>query len=53
MSVAAVSSTALLARKRFPLISAEMAAALSTVDDLTYQAGLLVANLDGVYKPKE
>lgn len=43
----------LLARKRFPLISAEMAAALSPVDDLTYQAGLLVANMDGVYKPSE
>lgn len=42
----------LLARKRYPLITPEMAAALSPVDDLTYRAGMLVANIDGVYKPK-
>lgn len=44
---------ALLARKRHPLINAEMAAALTPVDDLTYRAGLLVANFEGLYQPKE
>jgi hypothetical protein len=42
----------LLARKRIALITPEMAAGLSPVDELTYKAGLMVANLDGVYKPK-
>lgn len=44
---------ALLARRRISLVSAEAAAALSPVDPLTYKAGMLVANLDGVYKPKK
>ena len=44
---------ALLARRRIPLISPEMAAALVPVDELTYKAGLMVANMDGVYKPKK
>ena len=43
---------ALLARKRRPLISPEAAAELSPVDELTYKAGLLVANFEGLYKPK-
>jgi hypothetical protein len=43
----------LLARKRFPLISAQMAAELSPVDEITYKAGMSIANLDGVYRPKE
>ncbi len=44
---------ALLARRRIPLISPEMAASLSLVDELTYKAGLMVANWEGLYKPKE
>lgn len=43
---------ALLARRRIPLIRAEMAASLAPVDPLTYRAGLLVANPDGLYQPK-
>lgn len=43
---------ALLARRRIPLITPEMAASLPPVDELTYKAGMLVANMDGVYKPK-
>lgn len=43
---------ALLKLKRRPLISPEMAAALTPVDPLTYQAGMLVANPEGIYKPK-
>ena len=34
------------------LISPEAAAELSPVDELTYKAGLLVANFEGLYKPK-
>lgn len=43
---------ALLARKRFPLLTPAMLAALSPVDELTYKAGLMVANYDGLYKPQ-
>ncbi len=43
----------LLARRRIPLISPEMAASLAPVDELTYKAGLMVANFEGLYKPKE
>lgn len=43
---------ALLARSRRPLISAEMAAALTPVDEITYKAGLMVADFNGLYKPK-
>ena len=43
---------ALLARRRFSLISPESAAALAPVDPLTYKAGLLVANAAGLYQPK-
>ena len=43
----------LLARRRIALISPEMAAALSPVDPLTYKAGLLVANMAGLYTPKK
>lgn len=43
---------ALLARRRITLVPPEIAAALSPVDELTYKAGLLVANPDGLYKPK-
>jgi hypothetical protein len=42
---------ALLGRKRFPLLPPETADILSPVDDLTYKAGLMVANYDGLYKP--
>jgi hypothetical protein len=42
---------ALLSRRRIPLITEEMAGSLSPVDELTYKAGLLVANHDGLYKP--
>ncbi len=51
-SGADVIEKALLARRRIPLISAEMAACLSPVDDLNYKAGLMVANTAGLYKPK-
>jgi hypothetical protein len=43
----------LLARKRYPLLTPEGIAALVPVDELTYRAGMLVANMDGVYKPKK
>jgi hypothetical protein len=43
---------ALLARRRITLVPPEIAAALSPVDELTYKAGLLVADPDGLYKPK-
>ncbi len=41
----------LLARKRYPLITPAMAAELTPVDELTFKAGLMVANWDGLYKP--
>jgi hypothetical protein len=44
---------ALLARKRYAVISTEMAADLSLADELSYKAGLMVANWDGLYKPVE
>lgn len=37
--------------KTTPLISAEMAAQLQPVDALTYQAGMLVVNPAGLYRP--
>jgi hypothetical protein len=43
---------ALLARPRITLVTPEMAARLQKVDELTYKAGLMVANRDGLYKPK-
>lgn len=43
----------LLARKRIPLVTPEMAAQFTPVDPLTYKAGLLVANEAGLYKPKQ
>ncbi len=43
----------LLARKRKTLITPEMAAVLAPADPLVYKAGMLVANLDGVYRPKK
>jgi hypothetical protein len=51
-SGADVIEKALLARRRISLISPEMAAELAPVDDLTYKAGLMVANAAGLYKPK-
>ena len=44
---------ALLARRRIPLVTREIVTALVPVDPLTYRAGLLVANQDGLYKPKK
>jgi hypothetical protein len=38
--------------KRIPLLKPEMAADLLPVDTLSYQAGMLGANPDGIYKPK-
>ena len=38
--------------KRIPVISKEMAAGLLPVDALSYQAGMLGTNIDGVYKPR-
>jgi len=43
----------LLARRRYPLLSPEAAATLVPVDELTYRAGMLVANMAGVYRPKK
>lgn len=43
---------ALLERRRITLVTPEMASMLSPVDELTYKAGLLIANPDGLYKPK-
>ena len=43
---------ALLKRRRIPLLTAEMAAELEPVDELTYQAGMLAANPEGLFKPK-
>ena len=43
---------ALLKRARRPLLTPAMAAALTPVDSLTYQAGMLVADPEGIYKPK-
>jgi len=42
----------LLSRKRYALVTPEMTANLSPVDELNYKAGLLAANFDGLYKPK-
>jgi hypothetical protein len=42
----------LLGLKRRPLISAEAAARLTSVDVLSYQAGTLATNPEGLYKPK-
>ncbi len=39
--------------KSTPIITAQMAARLNQADPLTYQAGLAVANSDGLYKPKK
>jgi hypothetical protein len=44
---------ALLTRRRVQLISPEIAEGLIPVDELNYKAGLLVANMDGVYKPSK
>jgi hypothetical protein len=38
--------------RRFAVISSEAAAGLTRVDDLSYRAGLLVANPAGLYRPK-
>jgi hypothetical protein len=38
--------------KQIPLIDAETAKCLSPVDAITYKAGLMIANPDGLYKPK-
>jgi hypothetical protein len=51
-SGADVVEKALLSRARIPLISTETAASLQKVDELTYKAGLMVANWEGLYKPK-
>jgi hypothetical protein len=38
--------------RRVMLIDAEMEKRLSPVDERSYQAGMIGANPDGVYKPK-
>jgi hypothetical protein len=43
----------LLAARRFPLLTKRMVDDLAKVDDLTYRAGLLAVNMDGVYKPRQ
>jgi hypothetical protein len=42
----------LLARKRLTLLPVGTSEYLSPVDELTYKAGLMVANWDGLYKPQ-
>jgi hypothetical protein len=42
----------LYALKCIPLIDEQTARCLSPVDPITYKAGLLIANPDGLYKPK-
>lgn len=44
---------ALLRRARRPLLTPAMIASLTPVDALTYQAGMLVANPDGIFKPEK
>jgi len=43
---------ALLKRRRIAAITPEMADGLSKVDEISYQAGLTIANPEGLYKPK-
>src|SRR5450759_450971 len=43
---------ALPSLRRYPVLTSEMPARLSKVDDLTYQAGLLGADDAGLYRPK-
>lgn len=43
----------LLARRRFALLSPEAIAALTPVDELTYNNGMMVQNLAGVYRPNK
>lgn len=50
-SGADVIEKALLKRRRYQLLSPDVAENLSPVDDLTYKAGLMIANWDGLYKP--
>jgi hypothetical protein len=38
--------------RQYPVITKEIAADLSKTDELTYRAGMLVVNKDGLYKPK-
>jgi hypothetical protein len=42
----------LLGLRRIPLVTPAMAAILETVDPLSYQAGTLVTNPEGLYKPR-
>lgn len=44
---------ALLARRRIALLTAREIAALAPVDELTYRAGMVGVNIDGVYKPQK
>ena len=44
---------ALLARQRIPLLTAQAAAELTPVDELTYRAGMIETNIDGLYQPKK
>ncbi len=44
---------AVLKLRRFPIAGPEAVAGLSRVDDLSYRAGMLVANPAGLYKPKQ
>ena len=43
---------ALLKRRRLALITDEMAAELAEVDPISYQAGLTIADPEGLYKPQ-
>ena len=39
--------------RRYPVLTPEMASELAPVDPLAYRAGMVGANLEGVYKPKK
>ena len=43
----------MLSRPRYPLLNAQMAVELAPVDDLSYRAGMIGANPDGVFKPEQ
>jgi hypothetical protein len=42
----------MLSRPRLQLLTKEMVVELAPVDDLSYRAGMIGANLDGVFKPQ-
>ncbi len=43
----------LLSLPRYPLLTPEMASHVSAVDPISYKAGMLIANPDGLYQPEQ